>query len=171
MSLFGGKGRGGTGEFEEPSRAALREDHPVNGLGRPGEQDGLAGNSADGNGLECGGQIGGGNRGQMDLVAPAVDVGEVAADITGEDGDAPVGGGIVRTGNGPGALAHRLVGFGLPVGGSRAGGKLRGGGGGNLGQPGGGCGNGGIGGGHWRGGNFRGGWGGGGFFLGNGVGV
>ena len=169
VGLLCRKSLGAAGEFEEPSHVSLWQNSSVNGFIWAGEQDGFAGEAADDNWLERGGQFSGGNRGKLDLVAPAIDVGEVAADIPREDSDAPVGSGTVRAGNGPGAFSHRLVSVGLPVGGYRAGGKLRGGGGGNLRQTAAGHGRGGIGGHRCRG-DFWGGWGGGGFFLRDGVG-
>src|SRR5690606_34059007 len=118
--LLGLEQFGRAGEFEEPRGIAERHDgaeHPGGGGGIVGEIHHADFETVDGQARHGGREFGRADGGEAELVAPAVDVGEFAADIAGEGGHGEFGGGAVRAGHAVGGLAHGGGGFALPAGG------------------------------------------------------
>lgn len=119
---FGGDEGVGAGKFEKPSGAGKGDDRAKKAFfGRGAGADDLEVVDVKCAGVEvgeCGGEFGVSNGGEGELLAPAVDVGEVAADVAGEGGDGELGAGPAgRSGNEQGGLAHGTFGTGGPVGG------------------------------------------------------
>ncbi len=163
--LFAAHEGGGAGEFEEPRGVADGNDGADDALrfGRWAARD-IDGGQMEAVDVEVrrsAREFGDGERGELDLAAPAVDVGEIAADVAGEGRDRKIGGFAGISGDRVATFAHGGGGFGGPMGGgapSEAGAVCGGNGGVGHGRAGG------VGGGRWGGGHR------GSFFLGDAIG-
>ena len=163
--MFARDESGGAGEFKKPGGVAEGYDRAEDALrGGGGATGEIYRGEVQAVGFEVGGragELGGGERGELDLAAPAVDVGEIAADVAGERGDGKIGSGASVIGDRVAAFAHGGGGFVGPMGGGTpAEAWAFGGGDSGVGHGG----SGGVGGGRWGGGL------GGIFFLGDAIG-